>query len=71
MENTFTTKSAAMYLDVSQARIRKLIKDGRLPAEKMGRDYHILESDVQWFRDYGRKKSGRPKEKSFSSVMLG
>lgn len=70
MENTFTTRSAAMYLDVSQARIRKLIKDGRLPAEKMGRDYHILESDVQWFRDHGRKKSGRPKEKGCANVIV-
>ena len=59
-----------MFLDVSQARIRKLIKDGRLPAEKMGRDYYILKSDVQWFRDHGRKNSGRPKEKGCASEII-
>ena len=70
MENTLTTRAAALYLDVSQTRIRKLIKDGRLPAEKIGRDYHILESDAQWFRDYGRKNSGRPKENGCASAIV-
>lgn len=70
MENTLTTRAAALFLGVSQARIRKLIKDGRLPAEKIGRDYHILEVDAQWFRNYGRKKSGRPKENGFASEIV-
>lgn len=70
MQNTLTTKAAALYLNVSQARIRKLLKDGRLPGEKIGRDYHILEADVQWFKEFGRKSLGRPKENGCSSEIV-
>ena len=45
MADNFTTETAATYLGVSRARVRKLIKDGRLPAEKRGRDHIIQESD--------------------------
>ncbi len=62
MDNVLTTEAAALILGVSQARIRKLIKDGRLPAKKRGRDLLLQESDVQLFADYGRKNVGRPVE---------
>ena len=39
VNNHLTTEGAASYLNVSQARVRKLIKDGRLSAEKRGRDH--------------------------------
>ena len=37
-----TTKEAAQILGVTPVRVRQLIKDGRLVAEKRGRD-HLLE----------------------------
>jgi excisionase family DNA binding protein len=63
MENILTTEAAAMIIGVSQARIRKLIKEGRLPAEKIGRDLLLKETDVKWFAENGRKKVGRPQKK--------
>jgi DNA binding domain, excisionase family len=70
MENVLTTEAAALILGVSQARIRKLIKEGRLPAEKRGRDLLLQESDVQRFAEYGRKKIGRPAEKGCACAMF-
>lgn len=60
MENVLTTAAAAMILNVSQARIRRLIKEGRLQAEKRGRDLLLKEADVRNFARNGRKKIGRP-----------
>lgn len=70
MENVLTTESAAMFLGVSPARIRKLIKDGRLPAEKRGRDHLIQESDLEWFAAKGRKNIGRPPNKGFARAIV-
>jgi excisionase family DNA binding protein len=52
-----TTSEAAEHLGVSPARVRRLVLDGRLPAEKFGRDLVIQESDVVAFE---RLKAGRP-----------
>jgi excisionase family DNA binding protein len=52
-----TTTEAAERLGISPARVRRLVLDGRLPAEKFGRDLVIKESDVEAFQ---RLKGGRP-----------
>jgi len=70
MENVLTTEAAALIIGVSQARIRKLIKEGRLPAEKRGRDLLLQKTEVQMFADHGRKKIGRPTEKGCSSAIV-
>ena len=70
MDNVLTTQAASLILGVSQARVRKLIKLGRLPAEKRGRDLLLQEFDVQFFAEYGRKNIGRPSEKGCASAML-
>jgi excisionase family DNA binding protein len=57
MSKGLTTNGAAERLGVSPARIRRLVLDGRLPAEKFGRDLVINESDVAAFE---RRKAGRP-----------
>lgn len=59
-----------MFLGVSPARVRKLIKDGRLPAEKRGRDHLIQEADLEWFAANGRKNIGRPSEKDRACAIL-
>lgn len=70
MENVFTTQAAALVLGVSQARVRKLIKDGRLPAEKRGRDFLLQETEVKHFAEHGRKNIGRPAEKGCARAMV-
>lgn len=54
-----TTKEAAARLGISVMRVQQLIWDGRLPAEKMGRDYFIKEDDLKLVQD---RKPGRPRK---------
>ena len=64
-----TTKEAAGLLGVTPARIRHLIKQKRLIAEKRGRDHLLEDSEVQRFRKSGRlsgPKGGRPTDKGRS-----
>ncbi|HUS09223.1 MAG TPA: helix-turn-helix domain-containing protein [Pyrinomonadaceae bacterium] len=56
-----TTKDAAERLGVTVGRVHQLINDGRLPAEKAGRDYLINEKDLKLLED---RKPGRPKKPS-------
>jgi excisionase family DNA binding protein len=55
-----TTSEAAERLGISQARVRRLILDGRLPAKKFGRDHQIREADLAKVKN---RKHGRPKKK--------
>jgi excisionase family DNA binding protein len=57
MSKGLTSTEAAARLGVSTARVRRLVLDGRLPAEKFGRDLVIQESDLESFE---RLKGGRP-----------
>ena len=52
-----TTNEVAERLGVTLPRVHALIRDGRLPAEKMGRDYFIKESDLKLVEN---RKTGRP-----------
>lgn len=52
------TKKAAEKLGVSLRRVQQLITEGNLPAQKIGRDYIVLESDLRRVEIYG--KPGRP-----------
>jgi len=53
------TKEAAERLSLSQQRIQALIKNEQLPAQKVGRDWLIEESDLELVRE---RKAGRPKK---------
>ena len=58
-----TTKVAAQILGVTPVRVRQLIKEGRLAAEKHGRDHLLQGREVERFRRHGRRsgpKGGRP-----------
>lgn len=57
MNKGLTTKEAAKRLNVSPARVRRLVLDGRLPAQKFGRDLVFYEVDLASFE---RLKGGRP-----------
>ena len=50
-----TTKEAAQILGVTAVRVRQLIKDGRLVAEKRGRDHLLEDREVQRFKRHGRR----------------
>jgi excisionase family DNA binding protein len=54
-----TTKQAAEILKVHHSRVRILIREGRLPAQKIGRDWIIMEPDLEKVKD---RKPGRPKK---------
>lgn len=54
-----TTKETAERLKVSVRRVHQFIEDGRLPAEKLGRDYFIKDEDLKLVED---RKPGRPRK---------
>jgi excisionase family DNA binding protein len=56
------TKEAANRLNVSPIRVRQLIQEGKLKANRVGRDYIIEEEDLASVQTYG--KAGRPKSKA-------
>ncbi len=61
MKGYLTTKEAAEKLNVVPSRIRRMILDGVIKAEKVGRDNFILESEVKRLENV-RRGSGRPKK---------
>jgi excisionase family DNA binding protein len=64
-----TTNQVAERLGVSIGRIHQLINEGRLPAEKLGRDYVIREEDLRLVRD--RKVGRPPKAKAETDSKVG
>lgn len=61
MKGFLTTTQTAERLNISQARVRQLIIEGVIIAEKVGRDNFILESEVKRIEKLDRK-AGRPKK---------
>jgi excisionase family DNA binding protein len=59
--NLLSVSQAADKLGISRWRINQLIKEGRLPAQKVGRAYVIKESDLKLVED---RKPGRPPKQS-------
>ncbi len=57
MENLLTTEEAAVRLGVTGSRVRAMIRDERLPAQKFGHVHMIKESDLRLVED---RKTGRP-----------
>lgn len=62
-----TTKEVAEHLGVTVPRVHALIKAGRLPAEKMGRDVFIKESDLKLVED---RKPGRPPKPTSEEIRV-
>lgn len=58
MPNDLTTNEAATILNVTPRRVRALIRAGRLPAEKHGRDWAIKPEDLELVKV---RKPGRPR----------
>ena len=60
------TNQAAEILEVHPSRVRVLIKEGRLPAQKVGRDWIIKEKDLEKVKD---RKPGRPRKKGGKTTI--
>lgn len=56
-----TTSEAAERLGVTAGRVRQMVADGVLPAQRIGRDNFIKESDLHLVE--GRKRGRPPKSK--------
>lgn len=56
-ENLLSTNEVAEKLGVTSIRVRAMIRNEQLPAQKIGRDYVIKESDLKLVED---RKPGRP-----------
>ncbi len=63
MKGYLTTTQAAERLKVSQTRVRQMIIEGIIKAEKVGRDNFIQESEVKRLESIERK-AGRPKKQA-------
>jgi len=57
-----TTSEAAKRLQVTPIRIRQMIREGKIEAKQVGRDYVIEESSLASVKTYG--KAGRPAKES-------
>jgi excisionase family DNA binding protein len=55
------TDEAAERLDVTKHQVRVLIREGKLPAQKIGRDWVIAEEALEQAQN--RPRPGRPKKK--------
>ena len=55
-----TTAQAAEQLRLTVSMVRRYCRDGRLPAQKVGRDWLIRNEDLEQFKAIPRKV-GRPK----------
>ena len=58
MADKLTTTEAATRLGCSRSWLRNLIHQGRLPAEKIGRDWLITSEDLPTPSKHGRKMLG-------------
>jgi excisionase family DNA binding protein len=61
MKGFLTTAQTGKRLGVSAARIRRMILDGLIKGEKVGRDNFIAESEVKRLENV-RRGAGRPKK---------
>lgn|GEM_PF-1501882 len=59
LNNRVTTKEAARILGVSDGRVRQMILNGQLPAQRFGRALTLSRRDVETLRG---RKAGRPKK---------
>lgn len=55
-----TVKEVAKELGVTVWRVHQLIKDNRLPAEKLGSQYVVKKNDLELVKE---RTPGRPKKK--------
>ncbi len=65
-QELLSTNEVAEKLGVTSIRVRAMIRKGNLPAQKIGRDYVVKESDLELVKD---RKPGRPAKKILSNLF--
>jgi excisionase family DNA binding protein len=63
-----STIEAAARLGIHQTRVQVLIREGRLPAQKVGRAYVINEHDLKLVAD---RQTGRPPKAKAEALPIG
>jgi len=59
MEKLYTVAEARDYLKISDATIRRYIKDGRLTSHRIGRQHRITETSIKAFvESHGKREEG-------------
>jgi excisionase family DNA binding protein len=66
--NRITTKEAAQILGISDRRVRQMILNGQLSAERFGRAMTLSRSDVEMLR---ARNVGRPKKRRPAKRVVG
>jgi excisionase family DNA binding protein len=66
-----TTSEVADRLGVTVQRVHQFIRDERLPARKMGRDYIINEGDLRLLEDRQTGRPPKPKPEQSSGKKKG
>lgn len=64
-----TTNEAAKILRVTPIRVRQMIREGKIEAKQIGRDYVIEESSLDSVKTYG--KAGRPAKENVNGNRNG
>lgn len=69
MKKYYTVEQVAEVLTMHPKTIQKYIREGKLPAEKIGKGWRILENDLQAF--LGKSDSAKnSKEKAVASAVI-
>ncbi len=55
-DEVFTTKEAMEYLKTTKVTLLKMIKEGKIKANKVGRGYRILKSEIDNYLIKGDKR---------------
>lgn len=61
--DVLTLEQLAEYLHVHYQTARKLVKDGQIPAGRIGRDYKILKKDVLAYLERLKKLEAEKRKK--------
>lgn len=70
MDKFLTTKQAAERLKVVPSRVRRMILDGVIQAEKIGRDNFISETEIKKLEKQDRKPGRPPKSENGNKAKV-
>lgn len=63
MKGYVTTAEAAEIIGCVDSRVRQLLLDEKLEGEKVGRDWLVLKTSAETYRDSERKRGPKPKKR--------
>lgn len=61
MNDVMTTSEVMKYLKVSRKTVLKLVHEGKIAAQKVGKDFRYLKSEIDTFLRAGRPPEGMEK----------